>query len=292
MPPLRILDPRRSSTDDLVAESQYTKLVVTHTPEAKALIADADTMHADTLAGLKTEQGLAAARVEADVQVNLGNRTLDIGVAELRGQVLLRTGNNVDDPQYQRYFSRYRPSEVIRMSLATELPVVEPWLKSLQDDADPSYVAIGKKLSAAVAQGRAALVAQGSARQAERDFAAGPRQALFAQVNTGRAALHAALRKINDDPAWLDSFFRPSPRRDKDDADDLTVAQAQAQVADRESELTAARAELDAAQKREIAAQAAAAARSAKEAERDAKKQELLALQSRLVELEDQLRRT
>lgn len=290
MPVIRTLDPRRTSTEDLVTETLYTQRVIAHTKEAKALVAEADKMYADAQAGLATEQALAVTRIDADVQVSLGNRALDGGVAELRALVNQRTDSNVEDPLYKRFFSRYRPSEVIRMALATELPVVEPWLASLKDDADPAFVELGKKLAGVVAQGRAALLAQGTARQAERDFAAGPRQALFADINTGRGALHAALRKLNDDAAWLESFFRQAPRREKDDPEELSVAQAQARLAEKESELQLARSVLDAAQKREIAAQAAAAARASKEAERDAKRKEFLALQAHLAELEDQLR--
>ena len=198
-------------------------------------------------------------------------------------------GDEVSRLGTKHFGSRYRPSEVIRMSLATELPVVEAWLESLKSDPDAELAAVGAELAKATATGRQAVLAQATARQALRDFEAGERLALFSAVNTARTGLYAALRKLNDDVAWVESFFRPTPRRAADEPEELSVAEAQTLVKSREAELTTARAQLDAAQKREMAAQAAAAARDELTRERDAKKKEVAALMARVAELEGEL---
>jgi hypothetical protein len=252
---IRNLDANRLDLGELADETLYTKLVVENTPEQKTLAKEADRVHGDVAAMLGKEAKLREARVTADVQVSLGNRRLDGLVAKLRSVVNQRTDGQTDHPLYRRFFSRYRPSEVIRMSLATELPVVEAWLESLKSDPDAELAAIGAELAKAVSAGRAAILAQATARQALRDFEAGERLQLFSQVNTARSALFAALRRINDDSAWLESFFRQAPRRSTEDREEPGVAEAQALVASKEAELAMARAQLDAAHKRELAGQ-------------------------------------
>lgn len=287
---MRNLDPDRLDLEELSDETLHTKLVIENTPESRALSPEADLVHADVTAMLGKEQKLRIARVAADVQVSLGNRRLDGLVAKLRSVVNQRTDGKTDHPLFRRFFARYRPSEVIRMSLATELPVVEAWLESLKSDPDAELAAIGAELAKAVSAGRAAILAQATARQAQRDFDAGERLSLFSQVNTGRSALFAALRKLQDDSAWLESFFRQAPRRSPEDREEPGVTEAQALVASKDAELAAARAQLVAAQQRETAAQAEAAARTERDRERDAKKKELAALMARLAELEGDLK--
>ena len=286
---VRNLNANRMDLVELEGETLYTKLVVEMTPECKALLAEAERVQALALSGLATEQKLRVVRITAEVQVSLGNRRLDALVAKLRSVVNQRTGGQSDHPLYRRFFSRYRPSEVIRMSLATELPVVEAWLESLKSDPDAELAAVGAELAKETAAGRQAVLAQATARQALRDFEAGERLALFSAVNTARTGLYAALRKLNDDVAWVESFFRPTPRRAADEPEEPSVAEAQTLVKSREAELTTARAQLDAAQKREMAAQAAAAARDELTRERDAKKKEVAALMARVAELEGEL---
>lgn len=287
----RNLDPNRFSLSELAEETLYTQLVIEHTPECKALLADAVKLHSDVLAAVAQEQKLAIARTAGDVQVSLANRRLDLWVAALRATLHHRTHGQIEHPLYQRFFSRHRPSGVIRMALATELPVVEPWLESLKADPDAELAALGAELAKIVSAGRAAISTQAAARQAQRDFAAGPRLALFSQVNAGRAAQGVALRAIQDDVTWLESFFRQPPKRAHSGEEEPSVEQAQALVASKEHELASARAQLAAAQMREQAEQAQAAARLELEREREAKKKELAALAARLAELEGELSR-
>ena len=106
-------------------------------------------------------------RIDADVQVSLGNRALDGGSLSFARWSISERIATSRTLCISASFSRYRPSEVIRMALATELPVVEACAGVAKDDADPAFVELGKKLAGVVAQGRAALLAQGTARQAE-----------------------------------------------------------------------------------------------------------------------------
>lgn len=287
---IRNLDANRMDLAELEGETLHTQLVVENTPECKALLPEAERVHGLVRSARASEQKLQVARVAADVQISLGNRRIDSLVARLRSVVNQRTDGQSDHPLYRRFFSQHRPSEVIRMSLATELPVVEAWLESLKSDPDAELSAIGAELAKATSAGRAAVLAQATARQALRDFEAGERLALFSQINTARSGLYAALRKIRDDAGWIESFFRQVPRRPVDDPEELSVAEAQARVASKEAELATARAQLEAAQKRDEAARAAEAARSERVRERDAKKQEVAALLARVSELEGELR--
>jgi hypothetical protein len=281
----------RFSLSDLAQETLYTKLVLEKSPECKALVKEAEGLHSDVQAARAEEERLTLARLSADVQVSLVNRRLDQLVARLRAVVNQRTDGQADHPLYLRFFSRYRPSLVIRMALATELPVVEPWLDSLKGDPDAELAAVGAELATVVAAGRAAVSAAAAARQALRDFDAGPRLALFSQVNTARASLSAALRGIQDDDTFLDSFFRQNPKRPSPDDELPSVSEARARIESKEQELQAARDALAAAEERERAEQARREARAEKEREREAKKRELAVLAARLAELEAELAR-
>lgn len=287
----RNLSANRFSLAQLAEETLYTRLVLEKSPECKAMVKDAEGLHSDVLAALAQEQKLEQARLAADVQVSLENRRLDQLVAKLRAIVNQRTDGQADHPLYQRFFARYRPSAVIRMALSTELPVVEPWLDSLRADADAELAAVGAELAKVVAAGRAAVAGQAAARQALRDFDAGPRLALFSKVNTGRSSLAAALRTLQDSEAWLESFFRQAPKRSGPDDDLPSVAEAQARVDSKQQELVAARATLAAAEERERAEQALRQARTDMERERELKKKELASLAARLAELEVELAR-
>jgi hypothetical protein len=286
----RKLDPERTSLDELVEELFFTKLLVRNTPDAKAHVAAADKLHDDAKAQADKERALLEALLEAEVRIALGNRGLDGFVSGFRGVLNQRTGSDPGAPLYQRFFGKYRPSEVIRMALATELPVVEPWVASLLAESDPELLAQGKALEAVVKTGREALAAKSAARQALRDFAAGPRQDLFEQIQVGRTGLYAKLLELGQDVRFAESFFRPGPRQSSEAPPEPSVQEAAAELETRRKAVLFAEAQLVAAQQREAAAQAATAARAAQEAERDAKKKELEAVRLRLAELEDSLR--
>jgi hypothetical protein len=283
------LDVERTPLEVLVEEALFTKLMIRNTPEAKAQVAAADKLHGDAEAQLTKERALYAARLEAEVRIVIGNRVLDEWVTAFRGLLESKRASGVD--LFGRFFGSRRPSDVIRMALASEITVVEPWIESLKADADAELKAQGAALEKVVAAGKAALSAHKAARQAIKDFRSGPRAALFEQVNGGRAALFGALRELDKgkaDEDWAESFFRPSRR--PEEPDEPTVAEATAELETQRAALKAAEARLAEAQQREALAQAAAAAREAKEKERDAARKEMAALRSRLAVLEEELK--
>jgi hypothetical protein len=145
---------------DLWEEALFTKLVIQNTPETKALIPIADAGYTEAQGLLDKERKLREGLVDGDVQVSIGNRSLDDGVAGFRAVVNQKTDSDSSAPLYQRFFSKLRPSEVIRMSLPAELLVVEPWLASLKADADADLAAQGASLEKLVLSGKAALKAQ------------------------------------------------------------------------------------------------------------------------------------
>ncbi|MFO0573269.1 MAG: hypothetical protein U1A78_04655 [Polyangia bacterium] len=286
----RKLDGERIPLEDLVEEVLFTKLMIRNTTESKAQVAAADKLHGDAEAQLTRERGLYTALLEAETRVAIGNRVLDEWVGAFRGLLESKRASGGAD-LFGRFFGSRRPSEVIRMPLGAELALVEPWVESLKADADAELKAQGAALEKVVAAGSTALAAHKAARQALKDFRSGARAALFNQVNSGRAALFGALRELDKgrtDAAWAESFFRPSRR--PDEADEPTVAEANAQLETQRAALKAAEARLAEAQQREALAQAELAAREAKEKERDAARKELMALRDRLAELEAQLR--
>lgn len=290
MPAPRKLDSERMSLEDVVDEVQFTKLVVRNTPEAKALVAGTDKLHADAEALLGKERLLYTGLLDAEVKVAIANRGLDAWVLGFRGVVEAKTGGKPDAPLYRRFFGQYRPSEVIRMTLQTELGVVGPWVDSLKADADTELKSQGASLEKLVALGTAAVAAQKAARQAIKDHRTGAREALFEQVNSGRAGLFGELSNLSQEGAWIDSFFRSGARRSSEEPQELSVSDATRLLDSQRKALQAAEAALEAAKQREAAAQAAAAARESKEKERDTKRKEAEALRARLRELDEELK--
>lgn len=289
MPAPRKLDPQRLTPSELTDETFFTLLMIRNVTETKALIATAQKAHDSAKAQAQRALALAEARMEAEVQVTIGNLLVDGVIADMRASINGKTDSTPQAPLYQRYFSKYRPSEVIRMALATELPIVEPWIPALKAETDPDLAALGTALEKAVAAGKAAVAGLGTARQAQKTFETGPLEAVFAEINSTRASLYGELSKLGKDPLWVESFFRPSPRRPGEDLEP-SVAEATARLASQQQALAAAQAALAAAQQREAAAQAAADAREAKQKELDARKKEMQSLRARMAELEDELK--
>lgn len=289
MPAPRKLDPDRLTLTEVEEELLFTLLVTRNTPEAKGQVAAIEKLHTDTVALAQQGKKIEEAKLEAEVLVSLANRGLDLGVAGLRAMVNGKTDGDTESPLYRRYFGQRRPSEVIRMALAAELPIVEPWVASLKAETDADLKAQGAALEKLVAAGKAALAAQGTARQAQKVFDTGPRAALFDQLNTGRVALYAELTKVGPDAAWVESFFRQPARRRPEEPQDLTVAAATAQLVAQQQAVAAAEAALAAAKQREAESLAAAQAREAHEKEIAATRKDLAALRSHLAELESQI---
>ena len=287
----RQLSAERLSLETLEEETFYTLLVVRNTPEAKGLVTAAEKLHTAVAAGVQGQKKLTAARLEAEVQVALANRSLDFGVAGFRATLSGKTDNDPEAPLYKRFFGRYRPHEVIRLALASELPIVEPWVDSLKGEADAELKAQGLLLEKLVAAGQAAMAAQRTARQAMADFRSGPRARLFEQVNAGRAALFGELTQLSSDAAWVASFFRVAPASSAPDLESLTVAEAGALRMQRQRELAEAESLEAAAKQREAAAEAAAVVRASQEKELLEGRKAMEALRLRMAELESELKK-
>lgn len=287
----RKLDSERTSLEDAVEEAQFTKLTVRNTQESKALIATADKLYKDAEAQLTQERALYAAVLEAEVRIVIGNRGLDGWTGGFRGLLENKEASGAGTNLFSRFFGSRRPSDVIKMALGSQIGVMEPWIESLKADADPELKAQGAELEKLITTGKAAVAAHKAARQAVRDFRAGPRAAAFAQVNSGRLGLFGDLSELprGKDPAWTESFFRT--RRAPEEPDEPTVAEATAALATQRAALAAAEAQLEAAKQREALTAAAALMREAKEKEREAARKEAAALRRRLAELDEELNR-
>lgn len=256
---LRTLDPDKLSLRELVEETLYTTARVRQSPEAKSQLSLAESMLAEARLGVRIEEDLNEKQIEADAGIVLRNLDLDAAVAEHRAVITKKTHGKTDHKLYQRFYAGLSPHEIIRLGLRTELPIVEPWVESLKNDADLELKALAAPLEMAIAAGRAAIEAQDVATQAMRDFRAAPRAQVFDKVNAGRRLIWAELAKLNRGVDFALSFFRPQRGRPK--PPELTLADAESAVAAAEAQLQAAQKELAELKQRESEAAAQAAAR-------------------------------
>lgn len=282
----RLLDPDRISTAELVEEALFLAIRVRQSPEAKALVPRAESLLKDARAGLAVEDTLRERLIEAEAGVLLRDIDLDLGVSDHRGVIQKKTRGKTDHKLYQRFYGSLTPHAIIRLGLRSQLPIVEPWVESCKRDPDPDLVDLGKSLEKVVQAGKDAVLAEDSAVQVLRDYRADKRPKLFDSQNVGRRTIWAELTKLGLSGEFALSFFRPSSRRGR--RVELTLADAEAAVADAEERLKGAQADLSAAHER--AAQASAAATARDEAKRAllAAEAEAQALARRIASLRDQ----
>lgn len=281
----RILDPDRISLSDLYYEVLYTTLRIRHAPEAKALVADADKLLLEVERVMDIEKTREEALVDGEVAVDWRNYDLDVGIAHFRNLLAYKRGGRPGQELYDRFFRNKTPSEVIRLALRPELQLVNPWVASLKADADIDLAAQGKALGELVDAGSDAVAKQDAALQAMRDFRAGPRLLLFNTVNAARQAVHGELSTIAKTKEWVQSFFRVGRRRRINPQ--LTLVEAQAEVATLQAELAEAQLTVEEVQKREQAEALKVAEKvKQRQALEEAKKQDA-ELKRRIAELED-----
>lgn len=273
----RILDSERMSLGDLRDEVLFTTLRVRHTPETKAQVAAANKLLADLGTTIATELQLADDIISGEVMMSLRNADLDGGVVAFKGVLLKKTFDKTDHPLFKRFFAGRPPSDVTRLRLRPELPIVEPWVDSLKAESDPDLQGQGVALGKLVKAGWDAVTQYDAAVQQRRDFRAGPRRDLFSAVNASRRSLFGELSGLGRTPDWVNSFFRTDSRRD--DSAEPTLAEAEAQFAVAQADLAQAQARLDQARQRAQAATAQAAAR-------EQARQDLLAAERQSAELQ------
>lgn len=243
----RTLNPDRCTTAELVEEALFLAIRVRQSPEAKALVPAAESMLTDARAGLAVEDKLRERLIEAEAALLLRDLDLDLVVIDHRGVIHKKTRGKTDHKLYQRFYSGLLPSQIIRLGLRSELPIVEPWVESCKRDPDPDLQDLGKTLEKAVSAGREAVAAEDLATQAMRDFRADKRAKLFDSISAGRRSVWAELTKLGHGAEFAASFFRSAPRRRRSE---LTLAEAESLVHGVEAQLKEAQAELAAAKSR------------------------------------------
>lgn len=280
----RILAPERMSVAELEEETRFTLAAVRHKPETRGLERAAEALHDSVKAALLTLRRLEEAQLEAEVRVSLANRDLDACVTQLRSVVQSKGATPGGAALYERFFGRFRPSVIIRMSLTTELPVVAPWVESLKGDADPELKQQGVALEKVVADGQAAVSALAAVRQARRDFRSGPHVQLFELVNTGRQKLSDELLKLCGED-FYEGFFRsghaPGP------SEESTLASARELVEQRRTELANAEATLAAHLSQAENEQRQEEARTARQKERAELEKQIAALREKAEAIKD-----
>lgn len=281
----KILNPDRCTTTELVEEALFLAIRVRQSPEAKGVLAIAESMLTDARAGLAIEDKLRERLIEAEAGLLLRNADLDLEVADHRGVIHKKTRGKTDHKLYQRFYGSMTPSQIIRLGLRAELPIVEPWVESLKRDPDPDLQALGKSLEKAVQAGKEAVAADDLATQAMRDFRADKRAKLFDSLSAGRLTVWAELNKLGQGADFAASFFRSAPRRRRSEltlteAEEL-VAGAEAGLKDAQAELAAARARSEQVATAEAARREAQAALAAAESQAQALARQIASLRRR-----------
>lgn len=283
----RYLDPERLPLKDLCFELLYTALRLRNTPAAKALVAVSDKLLEDARKLLTYEAQLDEAVIEAEVAVDWRRSDLNAGVTLFAGILAVKPLGKSGQPLFERFFAGKAPHEVRYLALRPALRIVQPWVASLKAESEPDLASQGRALEKLVDAGQGAVAAQDLALQGKRDFVAGPRRQLFEEANATRQGLHGELHKLGNAREWVASFFRVPRRITK--RPPLTLAAAQAEVAQAQNALTEAQAQLEAVRSRDAAAAAQAAEREKKQQALSAAKQQNAELKRRIAELEDEL---
>jgi hypothetical protein len=275
----RILDPERTTLEDLVTEIRYTLVRLRLHPQGSALVPRFEALLADAQAAFLQEMALRAALYEADVAIGWRDENIDIVVRMIASTILKIVGNERRDPLYQRYFGNQSPSEVTRPVLGKELETVRSWIESLAASPHEELKQLANLLEERVTAADVAVEAQRDRRQQLDDFRLlGARQRIFERANAERKEAYGVLSKMPySEPTLLQGagrqepgdfgqrFFRAQRRRDNEPLD---VDEAREALERTRKAVTEAEAELKAAEER-------ARTEAAEKAQRVADKEEL-----------------
>jgi hypothetical protein len=270
----RILDPERTTLEDLVSELRYTLVRLRLHPAGAALVSRFEALLADAQQAFLQEMALRATLYEAEVALGWRDENIDIVVRTIAATILKIVANDRRDPLYQRYFGNQSPSEVTRPVLGKELETVRGWIESLAASPHDELKQLANLLEERVTAADVAIEAQRDRRQQLDDFRLlGPRQRIFERANAERKEAYGVLSKMPySEPTFVQGpgrqetgdfgqrFFRAQRRRDNEppDIDEAREAleRARKTVTEAETALKAAedRARTEAAEKAQRAA--------------------------------------
>lgn len=241
--------------DVVFAEAAYIDAQLEAYPIARPLRPRLETFFEQWQRVSAEELALIRADARADAHVDRVDADMDPLVYELNKVLLIEVKDDRKNPLYQRYYSKRRPSEVIRPVLGMELEVVRDWVPSLKEAPQPLLQDVGNRFEPLVAEADTASSEQKEVARNWEDFwQVGNRCKLVDDFNELRRTVFADLSKLVDTPEgkaqnlptdFADRFFIVG-RRSKKAQSAPTVASIEAtlragrqQVAELEAQLAA-----------------------------------------------------
>jgi flagellin-specific chaperone FliS len=105
-------------------------------------------------------------------------------------------------------------SDIVRLGLASELPVVEPWADLIRRETDASLLPFAERFADLVSKGKEAVVARAKALVATSEHRTRQINPFIKELNDARTSMHGQLLDLSTTlkvpKSWADTFFRKS----------------------------------------------------------------------------------
>jgi hypothetical protein len=105
-------------------------------------------------------------------------------------------------------------SDIIRLGLASELPVVEPWADLIRRETDALLLPFAERFEDIVTKGKEAVAARAKALVATSEHRTRQINPFIKELNAARTSLHGQLLDLSTTlkfpKSWADTFFRKS----------------------------------------------------------------------------------
>ena len=106
-------------------------------------------------------------------------------------------------------------SDIVRLGLASELPVVEPWADLIRRETDALLLPFAERFADLVSKGREAVAVRAKALVATSEHRTRQINPFIKELNDARTSMHGQLLDLSTtlkvQKSWADTFFRKSP---------------------------------------------------------------------------------